>query len=267
MDKLKTREWLFIILIVILIQFIVQASAWLYGGNQGALGYLSFSGTAISIILAVLAIMYSFLQSASQEQSSSNIHTQVGKLVGVVENIELSKEQLTGTLEHLACVSNKLDESLTRQGLLHNEVVNLSNLFVDMNGSKNSTSYSQPFQHDFNGLSLMLVFLHYAEKLGYTMKEASDALVKPITHKIAAYDEGAHELINAYNSGSLMATTQFLAAFGYIELEKDRSFTSHPNFLSECEKFIDKCKKKKSEDSLILNVIDECERLIQEKNT
>lgn len=91
-----------------------------------------------------------FLQSASQEQSSSNIHTQVGKLVGVVENIELSKEQLTGTLEHLACVSNKLDESLTRQGLLHNEVVNLSNLFVDMNGSKTQL----PIHSHFNTTSM-----------------------------------------------------------------------------------------------------------------
>ncbi|WP_425543427.1 hypothetical protein, partial [Aeromonas salmonicida] len=71
MKKLETREWIFVILITVLIQFIIQASAWLYGGNSGALGYLSFAGTAVSIILAVLAIIYSFLQSSAQEQGES----------------------------------------------------------------------------------------------------------------------------------------------------------------------------------------------------
>ncbi|WCH32275.1 hypothetical protein ONZ60_03945 [Aeromonas salmonicida] len=55
MKKLETREWIFVILITVLIQFIIQASAWLYGGNSGALGYLSFAGTAgIQIISATL---------------------------------------------------------------------------------------------------------------------------------------------------------------------------------------------------------------------
>ncbi|NUE48125.1 hypothetical protein HUC45_24465, partial [Escherichia coli] len=78
-------------LITVLLKHIIQASAWLYGGNSGALGYLSFAGTAVSIILAVLAIIYSFLQSSAQEKSSLNISTQVAKLVDVVQNIEISK--------------------------------------------------------------------------------------------------------------------------------------------------------------------------------
>ncbi|HGY5264072.1 TPA: hypothetical protein ACNU2R_003483, partial [Aeromonas salmonicida subsp. salmonicida] len=101
MKKLETREWIFVILITVLIQFIIQASAWLYGENSGALGYLSFAGTAVSIILAVLAIIYSFLQSSAQEKSSLNISTQVAKLVDVVQNIEISKGTLQLTLEHL----------------------------------------------------------------------------------------------------------------------------------------------------------------------
>ncbi|WP_261884390.1 hypothetical protein [Vibrio pomeroyi] len=270
MNNLKTREWLFILLIVILIQFIVQASAWLYGDNQGALGYLSFAGTAISIILAILAIMYSFLQSASQEQSAANIHAQVGKLVGVVENIEISKEQLSGTLEHLSCVSNKLDESLAHQGLLHKEVTNLSNLFVDFNGSKSSegpNSYSQPFQHGFNGLSMMLVFIHYAEKLGYSTKEASEKLIKPITQKLGDYEDGSLELINVYNRGSLMATTQFLAALDCIEFGEDLTFSSHPSFLNECNRFINECKLNRSDDSPVAKAIKECEKMLENKSS
>ncbi|MEZ8154581.1 hypothetical protein ACED23_26400 [Vibrio splendidus] len=65
-EKVKPREWLYIIFIIILLQFIVQAAAWLYGGNDGALGYISFAGTVVSIILAVLAIVYSYIQSLSQ---------------------------------------------------------------------------------------------------------------------------------------------------------------------------------------------------------
>ncbi|WP_376882698.1 hypothetical protein [Aeromonas salmonicida] len=92
MKKLETREWIFVILITVLIQFIIQASAWLYGGNSGALGYLSFAGTAVSIILAVLAIIYSFLQSSAQEKSSLNISTQVANLSMLSKTLKLARE-------------------------------------------------------------------------------------------------------------------------------------------------------------------------------
>lgn len=109
---MKTREWFYIIFIVILIQFIVQAAAWLYSGNNGALAYISFAGTVVSIILAVLAIMYSFVQSSSQQQSSSTISSQVDKLMDVVDKIDLSKQSLSDTLSHLNSVSRKLTTPL-----------------------------------------------------------------------------------------------------------------------------------------------------------
>ncbi len=88
MKKLETREWVFIMLIVVLIQFIIQASAWLYGGNSGALGYLSFAGTAVSIILAVLAIIYSF---CSHQRKRSHLRILARRLLNSLMSFKTLK--------------------------------------------------------------------------------------------------------------------------------------------------------------------------------
>src|SRR6266404_4369715 len=78
------REWLMLIVVLMLIQFIVQASAYVYCGSRNALNYWSLVGTSISIILALVAIIWTFFQNLVQQKGSASIATQIERLQSLV---------------------------------------------------------------------------------------------------------------------------------------------------------------------------------------
>ncbi|ELI1832683.1 hypothetical protein RQV66_000477 [Vibrio alginolyticus] len=269
MKRLETREWVFVMLIVVLIQFIIQASAWLYGGNSGALGYLSFAGTAVSIILAVLAIIYSFLQASAQEKSSSNISTQVTKLVDVVQNIELSKETLQLTLDHLEGVTRKLDISIENQTNIREEVSSLSNLFNSLNVAPSSSDidnelYSKPLKKKFNGLSLILVFVYYSAKLKLPTSKVVSKLAIPVMEKTNTFNDKNKERLSEFVEGSFLTTYQLLISFGWVEKRQDGTLFLNYQFLLECEKFIESVLQDNSKtDPTIKTAIIECKAMLE----
>ncbi|EKO3916301.1 hypothetical protein GI293_001459 [Vibrio fluvialis] len=261
MKKFETREWVFVILIIMLVQFIVQTAAWLYGGNSGALGYLSFAGTAVSIILAVLAIMYSFLQSSSQEKSSANISTQVTKLIDVVGNIEVSKEDLLNTLNVLEGVTTKLDMTIEHQGKLRNEVNDLSNLFRTNKYAPEvgDNIYEKPLENGFNGLSLTLVFIYYMAQYQLTISEAIDELMFPVLKDVEVFQDNEADIFKAFTRGAFMNTYQLLNTIGYVEIQYDSTIVLHENFQLACEKYIEKARNSESNiDDVIKNAIENC---------
>ncbi|HGY5298252.1 TPA: hypothetical protein ACNU26_003616 [Aeromonas salmonicida] len=271
MKKLETREWIFVILITVLIQFIIQASAWLYGGNSGALGYLSFAGTAVSIILAVLAIIYSFLQSSAQEKSSLNISTQVAKLVDVVQNIEISKGTLQLTLEHLEGVTKKLDVSIENQSTLHKEVSSLSSLFSSLN-VKSATNefasslYAKPLQHRYNGLSLTLVFIYYAAKLKLPSSKVVSELVIPAMETTGNFNDNNKEQLSQFIDEAFVGTYQLLISLGWLEIKNDETFLLQDNFLFECEKYLEITQEEDSGiDHFIRAAVLECISILEGK--
>ncbi|HAS6172320.1 TPA: hypothetical protein I7149_20120 [Vibrio vulnificus] len=264
MEKLKTREWLFVLVIIILIQFIIQASAWLYGGNSGALGYLSFAGTAVSIILAILAIMYSFLQSSSQEQSASNISNQVMKLVDVVDNIDMSKSELSETLSHLKSVSQKIDLSIEHQAALKKDVGNLKAAFSKFASSGSRTKaphtsdsiHAAPFESGFNGVLMHIVFLYFGEKLDLNASETIEQLVSPILHKVSGL-EG--DDFYAYNEGAFNSVFQLLISNGSVSaVDFSTPFELHEEFEEICSNFIEFVKE--GSPDLLKDIIELCEQ-------
>lgn len=67
--EFSKREWVFSIVIVSLVQAFVWYSAFVNAGSGSALNFISFAGTLVSIILAVLAIGYTYGESISQKKS------------------------------------------------------------------------------------------------------------------------------------------------------------------------------------------------------
>ncbi|EHH1028494.1 hypothetical protein BT047_RS22220 [Vibrio parahaemolyticus] len=261
MKKFETRDWIFAIIIIMLVQFIVQAAAWLYGGNSGALGYLSFAGTAVSIILAVLAIIYSFLQSSSQEKASSNISAQVTKLIDVVDNIEVTEGTLQSTLNELEGVANKIDLTIKQQGKIHREVSDLSNLFrASKVNSEDTGFYEKPLEKGFNGLSLTLVFIYYSAKLKLTIDEAINELMIPMIEGEKLFQGNNADIFKAFIRGAYMNTYQLLNSVGYIEVNDDETLSLHGNFKLACEKYINSVQKgDRNASSIINSSIKKCE--------
>ncbi|MGL6525025.1 hypothetical protein ACSZNV_08355 [Aeromonas hydrophila] len=97
-NRFKTREWWMLIVLIIVIQWMVHFWSTKAMSSNEMVSYVSFAGTLVSTILAVLAIIYSFIQSASQQTSSEIISREVHKLHEIVKEVNLSTERVNVSL-------------------------------------------------------------------------------------------------------------------------------------------------------------------------
>lgn len=281
---MKTREWLYIIFIVVLLQFIIQVAAWLYGGNSGALNYISFAGTIVSIILAVLAIVYSFVQSISQQSSSEKISSQVEKLIGVTNNIEVSKEGLSDTIRSLSSMAQKIDESIAHQGQIKVQVDNIAAKFdasmtqgaIFSHTSKENPSgvgrnkeLGKPFSGMYTGFIMQSLFLYYGKRLGLGLGDIPDSLIMPVLSSFTDVKKGNVRSFKSFNEGLFVGAWQALATNEYIVVDDEMSFDLNENFEAQCEQYIELRKgntaedEKEPEDDILDLVIADCEKRVE----
>lgn len=88
------REWIHLIITLSIIQAFIWWVSFQFAGNSSALGYVSFAGTLISIILAVLAIGYTYGESHQQKNSSTTLANQIESLVAIRDKLEIQAEAL-----------------------------------------------------------------------------------------------------------------------------------------------------------------------------
>ncbi|WP_337219745.1 hypothetical protein [Vibrio parahaemolyticus] len=114
-SSFSKREWWFALILVSVVQGVIWYVSFVNAGNQSALGYVSFAGTLISIILAVLAIGYTYGESIGQKNQGDSISSQIGLLSDVVRNIKYESESLTQISqisEELSKFSIKFDHEI-----------------------------------------------------------------------------------------------------------------------------------------------------------
>ncbi len=76
--------------------------------NSGeVLAYVSFAGTIVSIILAVLAIIYSFVQAQSQQVASESISREIFRLTDITTQIDTTSKDVTHVVTQLPVVLEK----------------------------------------------------------------------------------------------------------------------------------------------------------------
>lgn len=123
--KFTTREWILSIIILLIVEAFIFWVAFQFAGNSSALGYVSFAGTLISIILAMLAIGYTYGESQQQKNSSATLATQLDSLVKIkdklqiqaqaLENIQNLKKDITDfkaeVFDHFSETKNKIESN------------------------------------------------------------------------------------------------------------------------------------------------------------
>lgn len=92
-------------------------------GHQDVLDAVSFAGTLVGIILAILAIIYSYLVTDSQKGDSNSLRAQIFRLGDTIGKAnessqdlasELGKlEEVRTSLQAISAVSNRMSETLT----------------------------------------------------------------------------------------------------------------------------------------------------------
>lgn len=111
MNRLSTREWLLIIGVLLLIEYFWLADVLQLAADERIVNYVGFAGTIVSIILALLAIIYSYYQSFSQRQENVALATQIEKLSGVVERANLAEAVISDELSKVSQISERVNQS------------------------------------------------------------------------------------------------------------------------------------------------------------
>lgn len=108
-SKFGNKDWIYIFIISLFLQFIIYYFSFIYGGSVKALGYISFAGTIISIILAVIAIGYTYGESIRQKTSSDQLLVEISGLRDI-------KDKLAGQvdlLENIAAIKSAVEQTET----------------------------------------------------------------------------------------------------------------------------------------------------------
>ncbi|MFM5636774.1 hypothetical protein ACET5Y_11245 [Aeromonas veronii] len=100
------REWVQTIILLSIIQAFFWYVVFENSQSASALGYVSFAGTLVSIILAVLAIGYTYGESISQKNKSNALAEQITTLGELISNIELEAQSLNKIQEISKELSN-----------------------------------------------------------------------------------------------------------------------------------------------------------------
>lgn len=93
--KFSRREWLMIIVILLLIEAGALVASHAFMSNQDVINYISFASTIASLLLAVLAIVYGFYQSESQRRTGDGVESHLSHLRVTTEQIRAVSTNLS----------------------------------------------------------------------------------------------------------------------------------------------------------------------------
>jgi hypothetical protein len=210
--KLSTREWCFVIAILSLIQFFIHWVSYQFGNSPNALGYVSFAGTLVSIMLGLIAIIYSFVQSISQSTSVVEIREQVERLIVAGNEISESGKIIHSASQEVNGLVGDLASKVTENTTTTKEVLgSVSKLTSELNSSsmhRRETDIAQiaPARPGEGGsiidserviARLMILCIYESAKRNYTISKAESLLLVELAKKLKA---GHSYLIGAFTS-------------------------------------------------------------------
>lgn len=224
----SNREWIFIIVLILVISKFIDFIAYTYSSNENVIGYVSFASTLASIILAVLAIIYGFLQSHQQSIASLSMVSQVETLSKVLIDIQSNNDKFNKDINKIDGIMNTLNFSFEEiknlrsshegftskfegflKDLSHNKVI-LTGEDQKQNSLKNNINLFLAEDRSLFDVTLLLLFLFEGKKV--TLDKLSDKYLSinknntNINHRIAGFIDATAVLIN--RSGFLNHTDE-----------------------------------------------------------
>lgn len=203
-NPLSKREWILLIVILLLVQFMVHWLSLKYGTSASALGYVSFAGTVVSILLGLIAIIYAFVQSFTQANSVVEIREQINKLVAAGDDIVKSKEELNRSASTLSQITEGLSSKVGENTDVAREFAGSVDKLASALGSK--ALIDEPGVVQFKGavdggenltvlnssrVWLALMALAFSEGVSrkYTLDQVKDSIIIPVGEKLGYSEE------------------------------------------------------------------------------
>ncbi|MCK6251265.1 hypothetical protein [Pseudomonas fragi] len=232
---LSTREWCLVIAILALIQFFVHWVSYQFGGSPNALGYVSFAGTLVSIMLGLIAIIYSFVQSISQSTSVVEIREQVERLIVAGNEISESGKMIHSASQEVNGLVGDLASKVIENTSTSMEVLgSVSKLTSELNLSSSSIHVRKTSEvadgvseagksisildSDRVVIRLMTLCTYEAAKRKYTVSQA-EKLILPELGKNT--DVNVNFLVGAFNAVILAIEGEGYTSFDEESIEDD----------------------------------------------
>ena len=109
--KLETKD--FVWALAVLGVVIIGLCTLFFGGKGNEIvSYVSFAGTITSVILSVVAIVYSFIQSASSATHSQRLSDISSRIEDTVDTLTDSRTKISGAVEALDKTNKAIGESV-----------------------------------------------------------------------------------------------------------------------------------------------------------
>lgn len=108
-DKFSRREWLFAISALMMIEYWLMSVSYKFVGWQEVVNFISFAAAIASILLAVIAIIYGFIQSDSNSKTTGVLREQAESLRSHTQSLSESSNSITKQLDIITSITDKLD--------------------------------------------------------------------------------------------------------------------------------------------------------------
>lgn len=123
----STREWLLTITLLMGAEAAILQLGYTFKEEQSVINYVSFAATIAALLLAVLAIIYGYVQSSTQQQSAAALATQVHEMRGVQAELNAA----SGSIGQRA---GTISESIAQLSLLSDTLADARQSIEDLKG-------------------------------------------------------------------------------------------------------------------------------------
>lgn len=109
----QKKELIYTFVIMLLVSGVVTISTIVFYTSEKAVLGISVASTLISIILAVLAIVYTYIDSSSQKENTRQMRESAQKLAESVEEAQATMNRFSTELENVSSLKDELIEKIT----------------------------------------------------------------------------------------------------------------------------------------------------------
>ncbi len=228
-DNYTWKDWGKDFLIVLLLMLLIFSLVRL----DKVVESLGLLGTFISLALAVIAILYAFEQSRSQESNTDKINSAVNGLIEISKDIHTNSNKLNDSTESITTISeqlHKIREDFNHQRNSQKQMSDMLKNFMTGSNDNNGSSRAQNLAvtMDLSKLSNVFIIVVYFFQLIYinnTRDGKRDLIAKTIVKQIwdSFSDEEVGKKDSFYNFLfiNVFDAMRLLISMGVIVMEKD----------------------------------------------
>lgn len=189
MDKLTVREWILIIALMMLTEYLVSSNSYTFKDDQTVLNYISFASTIASILLAVIAIIYGFLQSDSSSKANNKLLDSLsefkkihGKILRNSQKSEKQLDRLSSITDILERLNVSMEHSSSKMSIMENHLLQLhkssesvKDEITKLSDIKNASTTEKETKNDFSIARIILRRSSiYADFIAYALNKINN---------------------------------------------------------------------------------------------